>query len=264
MEFIYPLCSSSKGNCVYVGDNKNGVLVDAGIGIRNFSTQLQLGNIEPQSIKAICVTHEHSDHISGLFKIQRLLKVPVIATKETAKALIHKEAVASLRLLDVIDENAKVFDKLSIKAFSTPHDSVQSCAYKINLGKLSAAICTDLGHITQNVHDVLRSCNFVFLESNYEQNMLQFGKYPSYLKRRINGEYGHLSNADCAEEIGRLYRLGVKNFMLGHLSQENNMPQLAISHSISMLTSLGAAINKDYTMHVAPKLNNGNTKICFN
>ncbi len=261
MEFIYPLCSSSKGNCIFLGNAQKGVLIDAGIGIRNFAKQIKLSGINPKAIKAICITHEHSDHINGLFKIQQALKVPIIATKDTIKALIEKEAIAYLRLLEIIDTTPKNVGDIVIEAIYTPHDSAESCGYKIRLNDKRMAVCTDLGHITQQIHNSLCDCDFVLLESNYEQNMLDFGKYPQYLKRRINSDVGHLSNVDCSVEIGKLYKAGVKNFMLGHLSEENNMPQLAMSHTVSVLTALGGVINENYTLHVAPKLNNGNTVI---
>lgn len=261
MPFIYSLCSSSKGNCTYVGTQKDGILIDAGIGIRNFYSQMASVSIASDAIRGIFVTHEHSDHIKGLNKLQARLKVPVYASEGTCRAIREKGAVENPACLHVISQNYNPsiwIEGMEIRSFFTSHDSAQSQCYTISFpeGK-RIAVCTDLGEVTAQVHEALLGADLVMLESNYEKNMLQVGIYPPFLKRRIAGKRGHLSNEDCAEEICKLYQTGIKKFILGHLSEENNYPELAFSNVVTQLGKIGAALDYDYSLWVAPKTNDG-------
>ena len=260
MSFIYPLCSSSKGNCTYVGTDSEGILIDAGIGIRNFNTHLSFIGLDKKAVKAIFITHEHSDHIKGLSRIQKELKVPVFASTGTLEALLQKQALSLEFPCQALDSCGISIGNMYVSAFETPHDSIQSQAYQIDMpdGK-KVTVCTDLGHITPEIHQRLSESDLLLLESNYEKNLLQIGIYPPFLKRRIAGSRGHLSNDDCADEISSLFDLGINNFVLGHLSEENNYPELALAGVVSRLGKKGAVINQDYTLFVAPKTNVGTT-----
>lgn len=140
---------------------------------------------------------------------------------------------------------------MEISCFNTPHDTIQSCGYRICTpdGK-NCAVCTDLGHITEEVHKNLTGCRLVLLESNYDENMLRTGNYPLYLKQRILSQNGHLSNDSCAEEIDKLIRTGTAYFILGHLSQDNNRPHIADRTVQEFLTEYNRG--KDYLLGVAP------------
>lgn len=257
MLFLYSFCSSSKGNCTYIGSKTSGILIDAGISIRNFAAHMALLGIATDAIKGIFVTHEHSDHIKGLRRIQSALKVPVYASGRTLSALVEKQAVNPEYGLSPVSEPLKL-EGMTITPFSTSHDSAQSQCYWVSFpeGK-KITVCTDLGVVTDTVHEALLGSDLVLLESNYEKSLLQMGIYPPFLKRRIAGEAGHLSNDDSAAEICKLYDAGVRNFVLGHLSEENNMPALAMGKVVSELEKKGGHIGEDYSLWVAPKTNNG-------
>lgn len=257
MPFLYSFCSSSKGNCTYIGSKTCGVLIDAGIGIRNFAAHLALVGISSDAIKGIFVTHEHSDHIKGLKRLQSALKVPVYASGKTLAVLAEKDAVnAQYGLLPIAEELELA--GMKILPFRTSHDAVESQCYSVTFpdGK-KIALCTDLGVVTPAIHEVLSGSDLVLLESNYEPELLRIGGYPPFLKRRIAGTSGHLSNLDAAEEICRLYDAGVRRFVLGHLSEENNLPTLALQQVVNSLAEKDAMIGQDYTLWVAPKTNHG-------
>lgn len=259
MAFIYPLCSSSKGNCTYIGDHHQGVLIDAGIGIRNFAAHLSMIGLEKQAIQGIFITHEHSDHVKGLSRLQKELNVPVYATRGTLSTLLEKGIALLEGEFRVLDGGTATLAGMEVTAFSTPHDSVQSQTYSVKTADdKKITVCTDLGYVTEEVHQNLLGSDILLLESNYEKSLLEIGIYPAFLKKRIAGKHGHLSNEDAAAEIVRLLKSGVHNFLLGHLSEENNRPELAFTNVVSELGKLGARVQDDYNLYVAPKNNTGN------
>ena len=172
--------------------------------------------------------------------------------------MIAKNAVGSKAKLKEINKKPAIVEDMELSAFRTSHDSVDSMGYRLtfNNGK-RFALSTDLGYVSEEVDSQISESNFVFIESNYDENMLLNGCYPWFLKQRIQGERGHLSNCDCAEEIHRLVSRGVKHFMLGHLSEENNRPEIALETSVSRLVSDGMKLNSDFTLSVAPRMTIG-------
>lgn len=262
MSIFYPLCSSSKGNASYIGNERSGILVDAGLSLRAFKTALSLRGIDPRAIHGIFITHEHSDHIKGLYSIAQHLGVPVYGSCETLEWLIaHGHIPPKATVIEIRRRTACLAD-LEVRAFSTPHDSAHSLGYRITLphGK-AACLCTDLGHVTDEVYANLIGSDFVLLESNYEEEMLWGGPYPAFLKHRIASKEGHLSNADCAETLLRLFGEGCTHFMLGHLSETNNLPELAMLRSLDLLSKTGAVIGEDYILSVARVKNTGEAEI---
>ena len=256
---LLPLASSSKGNSTYIGTGTEGILIDAGIGPRIFQSALGLGGVDDlRAVRAIFITHEHSDHIKGLLKLTERLDVPVYGSRETLVELIHKDAVCPRTKLFEINRKTVEAAGMEIRAFPTSHDSAHSLGYRITLpGGAQLAVCTDLGVVTPEVHNALCGCGTVMLESNYDKEMLRLGSYPAYLKRRIASESGHLSNNDCAQELVSLAQNGTERFVLGHLSEENNRPQIAAEASITALTLAGFSIEKDYSLLTAPKTTTG-------
>lgn len=258
MSLLYSLCSSSKGNCHYVGTPQSGVLIDGGIGIRNYAAQLALAGVSLTAPKAVLVTHEHSDHVSGLQKIALRHHLPVYGTPGTLDALVQKGILdysLDLRLIQP-GETVSLGDQ-SFTAVPTPHDSAQSCCYRVEQADQTVMVCTDLGRVTQEVHNALLSCDTVLLESNYDEEMMAHSPYPYFLRQRIQGGRGHLSNDACAEELVLLAKAGVKRFVLGHLSQENNRPELAYQNALTTLLQAGAVPGGDFTLWVAPRMNCG-------
>ena len=259
MPYLFPLASSSKGNSTYIGTEREGILIDAGIGPRVFQSALALGGINDyRSIRAVFVTHEHSDHVKGLLKLTERIDVPVYGSRETLAELIRKNIVSPRTKLYEINRKTVEAAGMEIKSFTTSHDSAHSLGYRITLpNNQRLAICTDLGVVTPEVHNALIGCQTVMLESNYDKEMLRCGGYPAYLTTRIASEKGHLSNSECAAELVALAQSGTKKFVLGHLSEENNRPELAAETSISALTLAGFSIQKDYTILTAPKTTTG-------
>lgn len=258
MSFLYPLCSSSKGNCCYIGDQQAGILVDAGIGIRNFSAQMALIGVPESAVRGVFITHEHSDHIKGLARLDAKLRVPVYASAGTGNALLEKNSVAAERLF--LTQGETVLQDLSVTAFRTSHDAAESQGYRVTLANGDrVAVCTDLGLVSETVHEALYGCQTVLLESNYEPDLLAFGKYPYFLKQRISGKFGHLSNTAAGEEMQKLLQGGTKQFVLGHLSEENNRPDIAYHNAVESLLSIGARLESDYQLAVAPRSGIGKT-----
>ena len=249
---IYPLCSS------YISDGRTAILVDIGIGIRCFSNQLALAGLSPESLRAVFITHEHSDHIKGLSAFCKKYNLPVYASRGTLENLVMQGLLSDAYELREINKKTADIDSIHVSAFHTSHDSAESLGFRITFddGK-TAAVCTDLGFVSSTVSEHLTGCDMVLLESNYDEQMLTYGPYPAYLKRRIAGIFGHLSNEDCSNEVMRLLENGTRHFLLGHLSEENNRPEVAYSHTISKLTYRGFCLGKDYTLEIAPRTNVG-------
>lgn len=258
MAVLYSLCSGSKGNATYVGDDKKGVLIDAGIGIRNFNKAMDMADIPVENIKSILITHEHSDHVKGLGKIAETLDVPVVASLGTLEKIIKKKLVSpKTKLFEINKKQFEILD-MEIHNFNTSHDSSHSLGYKIKTSdNKNISVCTDLGIVTQQVQDCLFGSDAILIESNYDEEMLINGDYPLFLKKRIASNYGHLSNLDCAKLIYNLIQNGTNNFLLGHLSEQNNSPKLALSKNIEFLGKNGAECNNDYKIEIAPKNSDG-------
>lgn len=249
---IYPVCSSSKGNCIYIKSKETAILVDVGISFKALINSLSLAGLSEKNIKAIFITHEHSDHVSGLYSATKFLGVPVYSSKETLKALIIKDLIFKGTKLYEIDKKIANIFNLSVGAFRVFHDSADGVRFKIFDGEKKFSVCTDVGMPTVQLIETLKDSDFVLLESNYDVEMLKKGRYPFMLKKRIASSFGHLSNYDAAKVINALIEKGVKKFLLGHLSQNNNLPQIALKTVVSYLLEKGKKFNEDYFLYVAP------------
>lgn len=228
MSRFYSLFSGSKGNASVVRSGSNSLLIDAGVSCKQIITSLEAHNISNESISGILITHSHIDHIRGLRVLCKKLNVKVYATEETMSTLLECGHISDENLGGIFYENAENIGGFSVKAFPTDHDAEGSCGFRIETPEERVcSICTDLGHITDDVHNAVIGSDLVLLESNYDPVMLKNGSYPFYLKSRIAGSDGHLSNISCAEEALRLIDKGTTRIVLGHLSQENNTPHLA-------------------------------------
>lgn len=248
------LFSSSSGNCTYIGDGEAGILIDAGVSAKKITLALKERGLSPEKIKAIFVTHEHSDHTNGIRVLCSKHNIPVYATEGTLIGM--KDIINGKYPVDVISYNGMDIGNIYIRPFPTPHDSLESCGYVIEMpdGK-KIAVATDIGHMTDTVKENLTGCDLVMIESNHDIGMLKNGDYPYYLKRRILSDVGHLCNEACAETVVDLVKKGTKHLYLGHLSEENNLPQLAYQTSFCALTSAGAVMGKDFMLTVNPKIN---------
>lgn len=253
MAKVLPVCSSSKGNAIFIGDSESGVLVDAGCSFKALRDGLQLGGIPFEAVKAIMVTHEHSDHIKALLQITKQTQLPIYASKGTINALLRDKLVYSTANLHECTELSSVPIDMDIHSFHTPHDSAESVGYTFSWGDHKVACCTDLGHVTEEVRANLLGSDTVYIEANYEPYLLRNNpRYPVYLRERIASDNGHLSNIDSARFCAELVKNGARRLILGHLSQENNTPSGAERAINSCLSSNGMKRGIDYTLDVAP------------
>lgn len=250
MARIYPLFSSSKGNCTFIGEPCGGVLIDAGASFKRISDALIRSNLTPSAIKGVYITHSHSDHVKGLKILTKKLGIPVFGQRETLEELLQNDMISPESEVFDLDSPAVSAD-MEINCFDTPHDTVRSCGYRIKMpdGRI-CAVCTDLGHITETVRKNIIGCDLVLLEANYDEQMLKNGPYPAFLKERIRSSHGHLSNTDCAKQSAELISNGTTRIILGHLSQENNTPYLAEKTVTEGLVAFRR--NSDYILEVAP------------
>ncbi len=258
MSRICPLFSGSTGNSTYIGTENGSILVDAGASFKGISENLEIANATPQDILAVCVTHEHSDHIKGLKTFLNKTGCALVASETTANTLIESNSVPQKTKIIIADDKPLEVGGIEISRFATSHDCDGSSGYTFLLpdGK-RIAICTDLGVVTDSVRNALTGSDLVLLESNHDVEMLKKGPYPPFLKMRILSEKGHISNNVCAAELKNLLENGTTRFILGHLSQHNNTPLLAKSCAEAALIDLGAKNGSDYILSVAKPCDNG-------
>ncbi|MDO4155263.1 MAG: MBL fold metallo-hydrolase [Oscillospiraceae bacterium] len=248
MAKFYTLFSSSSGNAAYLGNEKAGILFDIGVSCRRLCQALQARDISPQAVQAICITHTHRDHIAGLRVFLKQYPIPLCGTMETLHELAEHLCI-DVPLIPM-EQTQIISDNWEITPFSTPHDAAGSCGYRVRTADdRTCAVCTDLGEVTQAVREGVQGCDLVLLESNYEESMLKNGSYPAFLKTRIQGKEGHLSNADSAAFARQLVETGTTRLILGHLSQHNNTPNCAEQAALSGLS--GMQRNRDYLLQVA-------------
>ncbi len=229
MRFV-SIASGSSGNCIYVGSEETHILIDAGISMKRIREGLNSLDLDLPDLSAIFVTHEHSDHIAGLKMILKHYDIPVYATGGTI-AGIHasdKQAVmADKQFCTVAAEENVMLGDLMIRPMTISHDAMEPCAYRVYQDDKSVAVATDLGCYNDYTVNALQGMDAILLEANHDIRMLQAGPYPYQLKRRILGDRGHLSNEKSGELLCQLLHDNMKAIMLGHLSEQNNLPELA-------------------------------------
>lgn len=224
------IASGSSGNCIYIGSDDTHILVDAGISNKRIEQGLNDIGLKGSELDGILVTHEHSDHIKGLGVLARKHHVPIYATKETLDEI---SACASLGKIDgelftpVVPDVDFTIGDLSINPFHIDHDAVNPVAYRVKNKNRSVAVATDMGHFDAYIVEHLQGLDGLLLESNHDVRMLETGPYPYYLKRRILGDHGHLSNENAGRLLNLILHDGMKKIFLGHLSKENNYEELA-------------------------------------
>lgn len=224
------IASGSSGNCIYAGSDQTHILIDTGISKKRIEEGLAGYDLSPKDLAGIFITHEHMDHISGLGVLTRKYSVPIYATKETIYGIRQTKSLGELdRSLFVEiepDEDVEIGD-LTVHPFSVSHDAFNPVAYTMTDGKKKAAVATDMGKFDGKTVENLTGLDCLLVEANHDVHMLETGTYPYPLKVRIAGERGHLSNDASAELINQILNPNLKYIFLGHLSKENNYPELA-------------------------------------
>lgn len=245
------LYSGSTGNCTYIGASSGGILIDAGVSAKRIEKALLERQIDLSTIKAIFVTHEHCDHIKGLRVFAKRTRIPVFASEKTAEALIQKGEIDQNIELKILSDSVLVAG-MEVSRFDTCHDCEGSSGFivKTSDGR-KMTVCTDLGYVSDTVRQSLLGCDLVLLESNHDVMMLQNGPYPYIIKQRILSDSGHLSNVACAAELCGLVESGTTRIVLGHLSRENNHPELARTTARASLIDGGFKEDLDYILYVA-------------
>lgn len=233
------LASGSSGNAVLVFNETTSLLIDAGISAKRICDGLKQLGIEPAQLDAICITHSHSDHISGLRVLLKRVLCPIYATEATGAVIARQVEGAAGRLHTLRPQEPICFGSLRVQAFSTPHDAPGSVGYTVSDGERKCSVVTDLGFVTEEVRQSIYGSQLALVEANHDVDWLKSGAYPPYLKRRILGDGGHLSNEDSGELCCELAEHGTKKLVLAHLSQENNTPERARSVVCSMLARRG-------------------------
>ena len=224
------IASGSSGNCIYVGSEEAHVLVDVGISGKSIEKGLNSLDLTGKDVDGILITHEHSDHIKGLGVLARKYQVPIYATRETLDEIRSKSSLGDYDrelLHPVCPDVDFVVGDLTVKPFSIDHDAANPVAYRVQCGERSVAVATDMGHYDQYIIDHLRDLDALLRESNHDVRMLESGPYPYYLKRRILGDHGHLSNENAGRLLNCILHDRMKKILLGHLSKENNYAELA-------------------------------------
>lgn len=231
------LYSGSSGNCSIVKTKTTKILIDAGESAKKIVEALEKINMEPSSIDAILITHEHSDHVKGLSIFSNKYSIPVYANLETWNAMPAQKEKINKENINVFSFNKFKIGDIEINPFPIPHDAANPCGFSFYNNNKKMSIATDIGHVTKELITNLTNSSFLLLEANYEPEILKCSSYPYPLKERIKGPNGHLSNSDAGKVISYLSNFGLNDVMLGHLSKENNFPELAYKTVVEELIS---------------------------
>src|SRR5579863_5464652 len=222
--FTASLNSGSNGNCYYIGNEHEAVLVDAGISCRETERRMKRLGLQMQKVKAIFISHEHSDHINGIAVLSKKYKLPVYITPATlqgSRLSLQHDLVKSFKAYEPV-----VIGNISVSAFPKFHDAAHAHSFTISCGEVTVGVFTDIGIACKHLTDHFSKCHAAFLEANYDEEMLEKGRYARHLKRRISGGLGHLSNKQALEVFLAHRPVFMSHLFLSHLSQDNNRPEL--------------------------------------
>lgn len=222
--FVASLNSGSNGNCYYIGNENEAVLVDAGISCRETERRMKRIGLSIQKVKAIFVSHEHSDHINGIAVLSKKYKLPVYitpATLQSSRLQLEHHLVTPFKAYEPVSVGS-----ITISAFPKFHDAAHAHSFTISCKEVTVGVFTDIGIACKHLTEHFSKCHAAFLETNYDEDMLEKGRYPRHLKRRISGGLGHLSNRQALEVFLTHRPVFMSHLFLSHLSQDNNRPDL--------------------------------------
>ncbi len=249
-----PLCSGSSGNASYLEAGGARLLIDAGLPASRITALLEDIDVEPKTLRGILVTHEHSDHVAGVGVLSRRFDLPIYATAGCWAHMRHTLGEIKPRNIRVIvPDQAFFMEELCILPFATPHDAAEPVGFVFEQNGHKLALMTDIGHVSSHMLESIAGADLLLLESNHDVEMLRAGGYPYPLKMRILSANGHLSNEDAGLVLVKLYQSGLRNAIIGHLSRENNHPDLALLTVLSVLAQAGIEdMRVDVALHDRP------------
>lgn len=222
---ICALASGSNGNCYYIGNETDAILVDAGITTKKILKRMKDRNLDPQKLRAIFITHEHGDHVKGTRVLSKKLDIPAYFSPKTLEALYYTYRPEAAWTFEP-GEKVEIGPFL-IHPFLKNHDGVEPCSFRVEYNNKHIGVFTDIGTPCENLIENLKQCNAIFLETNYDERMLEDGPYPIFLKRRVASDVGHLSNKQAYELLEEHAGEKLQCVYLSHLSGENNAPEIA-------------------------------------
>ena len=246
--------SGSSGNCYLLYTENGGLLIDLGIGLRLLKKYMREHGLPFSMIKHILVTHDHADHVKSVGKFSEDNDIPVYATADVHIGIRNNYCVR----IKVAPQQAMVIEKdvpfdlgdFHITPFQVPHDSMDNVGYRIECGGIVFCIMTDIGHFTDGMKRIIRDANYLVIEANYGVEMLKTSPYPEFLKTRIMGPEGHMSNEECGAVLAENATECLRHVWLCHLSEENNHPELARKTVEQILRSYGLVAGKDFALDV--------------
>lgn len=249
---LCPLFSGSSGNSIYISCGGVRLLVDAGMSAARIEAQLREIGVDIRGIDAILVTHEHIDHVRGLGVLCRKYRLPVYANEGTWNGILLRESGIPPACVRTFYTGEDFYiGRVNVHPFPIPHDASEPVGYSFDCRGLRCAVATDLGHICEPWMSAVAGCQALVLEANHDVDMVHRGPYPAHLKRRILSGKGHLCNADCAKALLTLVSQGTRAVFLSHLSQDNNLPELAYNTVCEALREAGYEIGEDVRVSVA-------------
>ncbi len=244
--------SSSSGNSTFVSNDNIHLLVDCGAGGKYITECMRRIGILPENLSGILITHEHRDHVAGVGVLSRKFNIPVYATEKTWKAIGNTLGNFSPENRRLVEKNMTIGD-MKVESFAIPHDASAPVGYSFLSGDDKFTIATDIGHIRNDLLEHLKGSRCVIIEANHDVELLKNGRYPYLLKKRILGDKGHLSNTLCGKICVELAKSGTDTFWLGHLSNENNRPELAYQAVASALEKADFTIGSGISLQVLPR-----------
>lgn len=250
---ICTLASGSSGNCLLVRSGRTNILIDAGISARRITTGLKTLGVAPERLDGIFITHAHTDHIAGLATLTKKLTMPIYASADTAHQICGKIPWIDYLIEEVKPGSGVELGEMWCQSFATPHDAPGSMGYSVTAEGCKMALATDLGHLTQSVMEGIAGSDLIVAEANHDEEWVRTGPYPAFLKQRVLGDYGHLSNETGALLVQRAVEQGARTVLLAHLSSENNTPARARSTVAHHLNHVGIDPERDIDLTVAPR-----------
>ncbi len=244
------LVSGSSGNATLITDEQTTILIDCGLSGKKLEAAFASIGRSPKELDAILVTHEHIDHTAGVGVVSRRFDVPVYATAGTYRGMSVGK-LADKNIHTIAPEHSFEIGTIGVCPFSISHDANDPVGFSFFVNHKKVSLATDTGTMTDSIKQHILGSEAVILESNHDVDMLLYGSYPYSLKQRILSERGHLSNDDCAKTAVELLQSGTRHILLGHLSNENNTPEIAFRTAVNALRKAGAAIDSDVRLGVA-------------